>query len=1284
MESINKINKGLHSDFNEYEQPANTMRDNRNGVIMDLNDGDFVWTNLSGTKAVSFTLDPNDNIMGTCFIRNDIYMIVFNNDQDYVIIYRAKITETGDISDFTRLWEGENTEMKLSLDHPIRSMFGYYENEDIQRIYWTDFNNQPRAINIGSEDRLTIEEKFIDFFPGMDPVYGNISFAGLSSGGACRAGSYFFAWRFFNEGYYTDWSYLSEPVPVMPNSSYGDYDVYHEVEGAAPNKNTNNRVKLKLTDLDTDYSSIQIAAFYSNDYNSAESGFIFYDGDITGSTMEVFLNGNENLGTVVIDDLINVSTLITKCKDMTHISKMNVLANIEERAELDLTGVAPYDKNNQIEVEMTPIVHPCLLDSKGYPDKNWSGTAERALSGIRSAAQEYNDSKLIPGIWYRAVGGSITFQDDEDSVTHQEGEVFQLISSNISVTPDSGTAEMVIVISKYKPVGAVDINDHELEVIPVTGFYNYKNPLFSNKLKGYPRGEAVRFGVQFFDKTGRPYFTRHLFNTIETNRGYVVGPGDYKVPGDYTSYDQIASLYDKTTVVDVGDIYKHMVGRIMGVEINGIDVTSIADKIGGFSIVRAPIERSRIAYGFLSNLYETDDEFTVGLGVLIPDFSSPNYRYNGSYAFHCPEDIYELTNFNIQIGDELVNAYYLDSYGQLEEFETNRPGMGRYELDIGGIKGLYQKYAVLRTTSLPDEPNAQIGVSHEIKNSLRYKIGDDTGDGVAFDPDNPGIVFKEKSRSYPNFNEYSYASNCNLLVLDIDESGNDTKTEYQMPWNDSKILMCYIKRENSNPYGGIGDSALSNTVYKSTGHYQKIDSAILAEIDDGVKKVFNGIHVYGGDSFVSLFSKTRLLQNYDIDPQDDQLNTSFIVPIETRVNIDLKEGNNISFLRSYHSTNPSGIKRETGNFKLEEFNYNDGYSTDDINDYSVGFPFNANIWEKFDTRLRFSEVKSLGEREDSFRQFPSLNILDLESEYGEVNNIRRKQNRLIFWQRDTVGYVPINERALTANQFGDPVQLGVGGVFDRHDEVINMLGNSNQFGLVESAAGFHWYDAVRKEFVTLRNVMQFDHDSIAKGISNWLGNNIWNNMDTIDNPLKYEGVVSGYDVRNKMILMTFMYYGQSQTIGLNIKGDSFVGFFDLKPSMFFNHKSWLYSVDNSNYIIYQHNAGPVGSYHGEIKDQYFSIIVKGEDEEAKIFDTFEYIGSQETFSSIRYQTDTQFIQENTSGNRNLKFRNKRYYGNFPKIKRERLVDGWVKITFLYSGSNPVSFNQLKSVFRKMI
>lgn len=1279
MKAVNKVHDGLHLDFNPYDQPPNTMRDNRNGIITDLEDGSHMWTNLEGTLLI-FTLQSTDVVMGTCWIRERLFMIVYNDSQDYVVIYEALYDETGDFTSLENRWEGENSILNLSIIHPIRSIFGYYENANIQRIYWTDNNNPPRVINVKDDSRVTIEEKFANFFPEMSPVYGGFEFDSILSGGNCKAGMYFFSWRLFKVGYYTDWSYLSSGVAVLPGVSGWFWNFYQDFQGGAPDEDALKKIRIKLTNLDTDYDSIQVCSFYSNAYNSAQPGVIFYDGDISGTEMTLDLVGNENLGTVTIDELMETSIVISKCKDMAHIKKMNVLANIEERPEIDVSGAHSENKNNEMEVSIYPDVHPVLLDTRGYPDEVYNAQ-NKPLCGIQVAFWETALFDLIPEIWYIAITET-TFTDGSVRVI-PVGNVFKLESRIVATAITSGFCRMCIVIKKYLPVGASssDINNYVLDIYQFEeDYYNYKSAQFVNLLKGLPRDETVRYGVTFFDKTGRPFYTRHLYNLVTISGGTTVGPGDFKTgKANATTDPEIWNTHKGYDLVE-GYSYQFTLGRSIGVTINGLDISGIKDQIGGFSIVRADIIRQNIAYGVLQFLWENSND--VKPYPSFRTYGGDTNVYEKGYSFYCPEDLFELDGFSIQPGDKIKNSYYMNAAVGTQAEYTGYEGMGRRESATDHC--LYQKYQYLSTVD--GTGNGAKDVEHEVSFYTRYYLGDASDvDGIVIDPSDASKLFFDQTPAFST--ERSGATNRGIIIFDeLEGEGVDVKGKYALAVTNPQILICSVRRENSSPYGGLGDSSLANTLYISTGHYQEINDAVLLDIVNGNNYVFNGINVYGGDSYVGLFDFQHLLKNDDLG--GGRFNQSFITPIESRINLDHREGDHIARNRSWSATNTVGMNRDSTEGHIwEEFNYNDGYSSVNINDYYLALPYNFKLESQFDARMRYSPEKTYGELEDSFRKYNPLDLLDISTEFGSITNVRAKFNKILYWQRDAVGYIPINERALSANSFGDPVQLGVGGIFERYDELVTMIGNSNQFGLIESPAGFHWYDAVRKLFVSLTPSLKFNQDSIVKGLDSFFTNDIPNNMDQYDfdgaNP--NFGIVGGYDIRNKLVFVTFRMPGEVyETIGYNIKKNKFIGFFDFKARKYFTWKDYLYSIDDGSNQIFQHGLGVPGNYHGETNQMYFSIIVKDDDHIAKIFDNFEYIGSENSFDWIKYNTSSQEIIETSALSPALKFRNKRWYGNFPKVERERLVDGYLKITFYKYGGTEVTFNEIKTTFRKML
>ncbi|NLG02259.1 MAG: hypothetical protein GX567_00255 [Clostridia bacterium] len=1284
MEVINRISEGLHLDNNEYDQPAGTMRDNRNGLIYDIQSGRYIWRGLNGTTSV-LTLAANEFFMGYAKIRHRHFIITLNLTANQVKIKELFFSITDAISSTTDIWTTTNDNLQLNPGYPIRAMFGVYENDEIIRLYFTDFHNQPRVISLAGTAPLSVNEKFIELTPELNNGYGKFSFVGELSGGSLMAGMYFFAWRFYKDGYYSDWSPLTTPVPIFNGSPGTTYSDYHNVEGAAPNDITTKGIEIQISDIDDDYDTIQIAAFYSNDVNSIASGSVIYEGAISGTSMNFEYYGGEESTSVSISQTTETSLFIKRCKDMCSAGKYNVIANIEERDELDITSLNTEGKNNKIDVQITPLQYSILLDTREYGPNVW-GESYRPASGILPGTTEIARHNFIPGLYHEAIT-AFSYNDISGIINVSAGQIFK---PSLVATYISGTAKLTTVIKKYRKSAAslpYNINDdYEIETKSIdSGYYNYKNPYFCNKLMGYPSGEKIRLGVLFLDKTGRPYFVRHLNNTETTYYGMTIGPGDTRIPERYeTGAFPICGLSGHSYVPY--EYYEKTIGYVNHLSISGLDITAIKDLISAFMIVRCPIERENIAYGALGFTYESGNDLYSNFSFRAQ--ANDAAKKAGIYVFFCPEDMFEFSGFSIQPGDRIENKYYMTPFDPTNAEETGLEGYGVLLDDKGYGINLYQKFYVWNNDS--EVGNAAKGAEHEVLYYTKYRQGD--GDEIIVDPRNSALALRNiHTITVDGSPRSSYLTNLGIVVLDIDDSGTDVKGMFDLDVDDPHMLVCSIKRPNASVYGGLTDSGLASSIYIPTGHYQEINNTVLADVLSGGAYVFNEIDVFGGDTYVCIWDFIKLMANEDVHGSTERYSHSVFMPIETRINLDLREGNHIGKDRVSTLTSGLGLEWRTGANKWEEFNYNDGYSSDNPGRHFLPVPVNFTLQNEFDTDIRYSDPKEYGEYEDSFRKFRPLNKYQIDKKFGQINNIKYKFNNLIYWQTESVGYIPIGERALISNDLGKVVQLGVSGIFDRNDNLIESVGNSNQFGLVESNNGFHWYDAIKKLFITITNSLKITPDSLALGLDSYFENEVPVVIRDYDYPASGFGISGGFDPKDKMVYLSFRTASFIETVGFSIKDNKFTGFYDFDPGLYFNANNALYSSNFNLDSIHHFGSGVLGQYFGVSYPRYFTIIVRDDSHIAKIFDTFEVIGNDEFFTYLNYALENgDNISEYLSGssarhvNQKLKYRNKRWFGNFPKISHERLVGGYCKITFVNTGTSDARFYQLNTLFREMI
>ena len=107
-----------------------------------------------------------DKIVGTylghSIINNKLVLFTKENSLEFPdFIYSLEIKDDSIIGEVK--YRGS---LNFSLNHPIETL-SYYESEKVQKVYWVDGYNQPRVINIASEDIKKRYDTQFDFNPSV-------------------------------------------------------------------------------------------------------------------------------------------------------------------------------------------------------------------------------------------------------------------------------------------------------------------------------------------------------------------------------------------------------------------------------------------------------------------------------------------------------------------------------------------------------------------------------------------------------------------------------------------------------------------------------------------------------------------------------------------------------------------------------------------------------------------------------------------------------------------------------------------------------------------------------------------------------------------------------------------------------------------------------------------------------------------------------------------------------------------------------------------------------------
>ncbi len=1199
MEFTNTFEGGLNKDSNILLQPRGTYRDMNNGMLVSYDGNDYVIELPKGTK-VSFTIPAIYNAVYTAkqalptvigYISFIDTLVVFSTNSTtgaYGEIGIVSFNKEG-IGTYTPLYGHEA--LNFSIANQITG-FTFEENDRIKRVYWTDNFNQPRVLNVNdpafnlitSGNVINGQEYMVvggvvnyngtNYGPGLTAgnvftatatttytvidgspkVYEYINYNLLSwypdrinpdidfnqhVPGSLYGGSKIYFVKLSNKalGIETSWSYGSFPINVYDIAAYGSYTMVQGTGAGGVLTNSNTGIELKISNIDTYFDTIQVAvAEYDQANNLLRTANIFTELEITGSTM-LIQHLTEGGTTITANDLTTFPASIFKVKDITTNKNYNVIGNITEREELkeiDPTTATISDLTYYLPADYSPVYASMPMNA-GLPSQFGNVTS---------------GNLLVDGVYY-VTDGVIQYGSDLYGTGYES--TFQantlLTYSTISGTP---LVRACLRISKYAPLGTPTVNKYKVIVLN-SDYYDYRGMASTQYMRQYWSQETYRFAVIPYDKKGDPMYARWI--------------------GDH----QIQSLSNKGGPMKYNEVSNSSLA-INGIRISGLKIP--ADdmaKISGFSIVRAPRDKQYYAQGLLFPTVGTvNSEFGIQQQPLCQLGLSQSFEddlnYPNIHNWYSPDvlfDFYMPSAINNYIeGECFLNPIFID-YGEEDDlpysYGGSGPGDNEYHSKFYAPSGSApQTWKINRhNIVLPggEITNYIVSGSFTVKydNNVTWVIG-----SSFLAPDAKAVGCKTSLFDLQGDPFYSSPPGGSM--------GN-----YDNRYYAKKPLMNY-KIPKTNLYGGQSPDALQKTIYISTGHYQRIDSTVLADTYDATTNsyIFNNIDVFGGDSFLGIFSLGKSL--YDNPHYDPSFSYGIFFPVESNINHYLRQGLNIEQHGMHLSDN--GVYFAKGaNTNPELFAVNFAYTTEGTIAYPA-LPTTA-LSDKFPYRVRWAGAKTLGETIDSFRTFPQDQFRDLDGNKGQINNVRNRDGKVFFWQDHSIGYLPILERQIINGSIGEATQLGVSGVIDRFDNFNTYFGNQHKFGLIETEYGFAWFDFRRRAFLVMTVGGGIQEVSFIKGLRTFFNNpqqfyaqglsSSSYELQNNDTPLLGIGISGVYDPNYKMTYMNFKWVeGEDEvptlwknlTVGYHHSRNVFAGFFDLKGAVWQNHNNWVIANKN--------------------------------------------------------------------------------------------------------------------------
>ena len=474
------------------------------------------------------------------------------------------------------------------------------------------------------------------------------------------------------------------------------------------------------------------------------------------------------------------------------------------------------------------------------------------------------------------------------------------------------------------------------------------------------------------------------------------------------------------------------------------------------------------------------------------------------------------------------------------------------------------------------------------------------------------------------------------------------------------LLAEFVKDSNQlyvgGMYGGMTYESKRNASYIDIGDYNDIAT--------------NGVLIDSpGDTFVNIFTFTKLVKdNTEIVSTDYNL-VSEIVSIKVETTVDLKNRDDLSLGQWDNRWQP----------KYDEYQeYNTVYSQQPTLSKSIDSGTKLKKIQEFDGRLMSSKEKIPGEFIDSWTDFLENEKMDLDGKYGPINAVVNFNDEIYCLQDTGVAHIAINPRAQIQANDGIALELGAGGILHDYNYKSTTSGCLNKWGVISSEQGFYYVD------VTNSAIMGISSKSVTrlsdiKGFHHELLNRMNSNELRTDNPVKSYGISVGYNSVNSDVYFSFHQSNDSFTLGFNEKVGEFVSYYDYVPSWYINKGKIMITSSPEDTELWEHFKGSPNHFYGthypssmtlHIAPPGNEIILNGASYKMEL--TNNTTGNEvlaKGLTGVRVYNDYQdsgMVDLVNRQNVFKKFRN--YKVNFPRDKgsRDRIRSAWGFAEFEFS------------------
>lgn len=1192
---LNTFSGGMNSDAEAEFQPNGTYRKAVHGRIIFNANGTYAFENDKG-NTLSFTLEDYSGtplvgytILGWASFADKV--VLFSTDNTNSEIGYVTFDEDG-MGTYQQVYndayDPNGDKLNFSNRHNIEAV-AVKENEDTERVYFTDNNNEFRVINILLGDSFSYTPTGIILsYPfwysahSMD-IYcdwemGNIKYKERIAG-SLKTGVYQYSYRLgTKDGYRTPWYPITRHF-IMSNLPFGD-----EYQMTASNVITQYGFEFEINGIDQRFPIIEVAYIYSISETQTVEAAIFYrderESKLPASTLTV--EHTTHSGDPVYLEEFNLRMFpMRKVKTIEEKDNNMFLMNVTETGILapDVSGVTIKPKmrlmnadDGTINNTVPPYQYSSLVDTN-VNIQNYSGTTtsyqiKNEPATYEGTAYEHLFTSYWRGETYRF--GIVLFD-----IKGMPNFVFYIDDYTF---PEQYDASGEYTLTKIDPVDSkwkINIMGVEFSniVIPADVLYDSNGDL---QISGFSivrakRVENTRFqGVvmptvyENNDTDDRWEFTRPLPMTENYFSGYV-SPVGYT--NNSLKLDGTSARGNNDFALRAGTVLIHSPEILFG-------YTSLWNQAGDVDWSNDITIRAVGVASTASGHFQNQPGYNVIFGTVVDigtgDITVKNCHY---YSKNYDTTSGWSTKFGNILGNDshieenLIYRTFLGSDWKIDNYDNVNPDL------------TYTQYQAVDFASSGNDCLA--------------------------------CPIDKFSWGMPN------SVLCVLKDFKDVSAGSDSRR--------NGVLIANWRRPNTSYFSGQDENAIEKTLFISTGHFQPINETVISQTQDANGNlVFNEVEVWGGDCYPYYFSFTRLLPQYrDCETKNGDPNSidcyqdysvSMIVPLESNINHSLRfgrtfnrnsiqpENNACDYLDS--PTGKNGVQEK----QREDFNLNSVLMHEENLQFFPAKPAELENRTKNPLTVLWSQTKYYGEYIDQYRRYLVNDTFDLTGSNGDGVSLFKLYNFVYFLQEKGFGRLYINQPATVSTPEQGTVLVGSGGILTGALYISQNIGCQHQFSVTTGYNQAYWVD------VNMGKQYRFDQNGLQP-ISDTKGQhtrlfNACRYYYGFDNPALLGGIFGVYDYKNNEVTMFFRrgekgllpedttIFEFGLTYSENIQAYTSFQYYETKAAFPFG--GWFFTSNASD--VYVHLMGDRGMYYGELLDTELEYVVTTGVDAQKIYD----------------------------------------------------------------------------------